>query len=105
MRGELALVNARNAPSGINRALGMAQRVSANVGGQNLDVPRVGERQSIGDGNGDGIRLLAGGTAGAPDSQSARILPEFLGVQFRKNAFLESVIDRGIPEEGSLLRE
>ena len=78
MSGKLFFADAGNAASRVDAAFGVLQRVAADVGRQNLHVPSVGKRKRVGDGDGDRIRLFAGGTTRAPDAQRARILPELL---------------------------
>ena len=105
MRGQLTLAHARNRAPGVGRAFRDVQSLPPYVRRQNLHVPRIGERQSVRNGNRDGVRFLARRTARAPNAQRAGVFPEFLDVQFRQNALFERFIYSRVPEKRRLLRQ
>ena len=102
---ELPFAYACDGPPGIRGAFGDIERQPTDVRRQNFDVPCIRKGQRVRDSDGDRIRLFARRTAGAPDSQRPRILPEFLDVQFRQDALFESFVHAGIAKKRRLLRE
>src|SRR5438876_2414521 len=102
---ELPFAYACDGPPGIRGAFGDIERLPTDVRRQNFDVPCIRKGQRVRDSDGDRIRLFARRTAGAPDSQRPRILPEFLDVQFRQDALFESFVHAGIAKKRRLLRE
>src|SRR5581483_608237 len=99
MRDELPFVDSSDASPGIDPALRVLQRLPPDIRRKNLDIPRVRIGQSVRDGDGDRIGLLARGTSRAPHAQDSRVLPEFLYVQFRQYALFESFINLRIAEK------
>src|SRR5260370_9379618 len=73
----------------IKTAFSPLQRFSADVGGQNVNVPGAGKLQRVANPHGDGIRFLTGGASRAPYSQAAWILPELFLVHLPQHLLFQ----------------
>ena len=102
---ELPFAYACDGPPGIGGAFRDIQRLPTDVRRENFDVPRIRKGERVRDSDSDRIRLFTRRTAGAPDSQRPRILPEFLYMQFRQNALFERFIHARVTKERGLLGE
>src|SRR4029434_2467234 len=105
MSDELPFVDARDAAAGIDTAFGCRKSVTPDIGCQDLNIPGVGKRDGVRDGDGDRVRLLARGTSGTANAQRARRLPELSDVEFRQDPLFEGFENAGIAEERCFLSE
>src|SRR6476469_610962 len=83
----------------------MVQSVAAYVGGQNVNVPRVGKLNCVGHSHCDAVGFLAGSASGAPDAERTRAFPELFHVQVWQDLLLQRFKKRRIAKEGGLLRQ
>src|SRR5205823_6369512 len=100
---ELPFAYACDGPPGIRGAFRDIQLLPTDVRRQNFDVPRIRKGECVRDSDGDRIRLFTRRTAGAPDSQRPRVLPEFFYVQLGQNALFERLVHARVPKERGLL--
>src|SRR5258708_7790523 len=102
---QLLFAHASDTAAFVNPALGMFQSMPSDIRREYFHVPRIRERKRICDRDANGVGLFAGGTTGAPNSQRAGVLPEFLGVQFGQYPLLECFIHTRVAEKARFLRQ
>jgi hypothetical protein len=91
------------APLLVDAARGVGQDLGVHVGRHDLHVPLGQRREVLQQADGQGVRLLAGGAAGAPDAQAARAAAAGALDQLREDDLAEEVEVVRLAEELGLV--